>query len=502
MNWFDRYLIAPFAPRMALKRSAARKALAYHEGNETSRYRKKRTDRASANTQMRRSAEDIRASARHFDENHDIASGILDVLVANTVGTGIQPEPQVMMLDGSIAQDLNSQLSALFEDWRFRPEVTWQHDYFALQRIVARSWLRDGEVFANRVTGPVSNIDHGTIVPYSLEALEADFVPYHLESSKPQIVQGIEVSDWGRPLAYHVYKRHPGEAGWGTRVVLSMDTKRVSADTMLHVAFRKRLHQLRGMSLFATVVNRLDDIKEIDECERIAAKVAASMAAVIKKGSPEAYESADSDPNKTVETNRRSMTFEPGLIFDDLEPGESIETIDTKRPNNALIPFRDSQLRSASGGVMASYSAISKNYEGSYSSKRQELVDQYMMYQMLAGPMIYNFCQPVWEGLVDAALMSGKITLPPNVDRTTLYDCTHTGPSMPWIDPEKEVNARVMAMQWKLTSRSRVIRESGKNPDQINREIARDRDQAEKLGINIDGPDNPVKPTEEPPAKT
>ncbi len=323
----------------------------------------------------------------------------------------------------------------------------------------------------------------------------ADFVPYTLESNSPRITQGIEVSQWGRPVAYHVYKQHPGESGALGATSIFGDTKRVSADTMLHVAFRKRLHQLRGMSLFATVLNRLDDIKEIDECERIAAKVAASMAAVIKKGSPEAYESADSDPNAT-DSGRRSMTFEPGLIFDDLAPGESIETIDTKRPNNALIPFRDSQLRSVSSGTMASNSAISKNYEGSYSSKRQELVDQYMMYQMLAGPLIYNFCQPVWDGLVDAALMSGKIVLPASVDRTTLYDCTHTGPSMPWIDPEKEANARILMMQWKLTSRSRVIRQSGNNPDQINKEIVRDQEQADKFGIDISGPKK-----EPPPAK-
>ena len=489
MNWFDKHIIGPIAPRLALKRASARRALqAYYEAGETTRYRKKRTDRASANANNRRAAESIRTAARHLDENHDIASGILDVLVANTVGTGIQPEPQVMLKNGQPAQELNSQLIKLYEDWRFRPDVTWQHDYYGFQRLVARSWLRDGEVFANRVIGPVSGIDHGTIVPYSLEGLEADLVPYDYESVKPKVKQGIEVSEWGRPIAYHVYKQHPGESGVSAALSMNTDIKRVSADTMMHVAFRKRLHQLRGVSIFASVINRLDDIKEIDECERIAAKVAASMAAVIKKGNPDSYEAATTDPNAT-ESGRRSMTFEPGLIFDDLEPGESIETIDTKRPNNALIPFRDSQLRSAAAGIGASYSSISKNYNGTYSAQRQELVEHYQIYQMLAGPIVYGFCQPTWDGFVDAALLSGRITLTGDIDRETLYDCTHTGPSMPWIDPEKEVNARILAMQWSLSSRSRSIREAGRNPDQINKEIARDKEEAARLGINIDGPE-------------
>lgn len=494
MNWLDRYIIAPIAPGTALRRASARRALrAYYEAGETTRYRKARTDKSSANTLNQRSAEKVRTLARHLDENHDIAAGILDVLVANTVGTGIQPEPQVMLKDGQPASEFNTELLKLFEDWRFRPDVTWQFDYYGLQRIAARSWLRDGEVFANRVTGPVSGIDHGTIVPYSLEALEADFVPYSMESASPRIVQGVELNAWGRPVAYHVYKRHPGESvGLSSMLSFTADVKRVSADTMMHVAFRKRLHQVRGMSIFASIANRLDDIKEIDECERVAAKVAASMAAYIKKGNPDDWQDPSTDPNATRDASgnpaRRSMQFEAGLIFDDLEPGEEIGTIDTKRPNNALIPFRDSQLRSVAAGSGASFSSISKNYNGTYSAQRQELVEHYMTYQMLAGPMVYSFCQPVWEGLVDAALASGRVKLVGEIDRETLYDCTHTGPAMPWVDPEKEVQARILAMQWKLTSRSRVIRESGKNPDQVNREIARDKAEAEKLGIDINGP--------------
>jgi lambda family phage portal protein len=486
MNWFDRFLLAPLAPRLALRRAAARRSLrAYYEAGENSNARKKRTDRASANANNQRSAEKIRATARHLDENYDIAAGMLDVMVANTVGTGIWPEPQILLKDGTPATEANQTLLALFEDWRFRPEVTWQLDYFALQRIVARSAYRDGEVFANRVTGPVSGIDHGTLVPYSVEALEADFVPWDLENSSPHISQGIEVNDWGRPVAYHVYKRHPGE---NRSYFLSgaTDTKRVVAASMMHVAYRKRLHQLRGISLFAAVANRLEDIKQIDECELMAAKIAASMAAYIKKGQPEMYvPETSADQSKT---GRRMMQFEGGLIFDDLEPGEEIGTIDTTRPNNDLIPFRDSHLRAAAAGFGSSFSSISKNYNGTYSAQRQELVEHYQMYQMVAGPVIYGFCQPTWEGLVDAALASNKLVLPADVDRNTIWDCTHTGPAMPWIDPEKEIKARVLAMQWKLTSRSRSIRESGKNPDQINREIVHDTEQAEKLGIDISGP--------------
>lgn len=495
MNWFERYVVAPVAPRLALKRALAMRGVrSFYEAAEPSRYRKTRNDRRSANAQNERGVLPIRAAARHLDENFDIASGILDVLIANTVGTGIQPEPQIMLKSGEPADDVNRALLKLYDDWRFRPEVTWQYDYGTAQRLAARSWLRDGEVFGNRITGTVPGLDHGTIVPYSIELLEADFVPFDLTDRPRGIVQGVETNAWGRPRAYWVYKSHPGDLG--SILATTLDTKRVSADTMMHVAMRKRLHQLRGVSIFAAVMNRLDDIKEIDETERIAAKVAAAMAGFIKKGTPDMYEATGTGTDG--QPTQREMTFDAGIIFDDLVPGEDIGTIDSKRPNNALIPFRDAQLRSAAAGVGASFSSISKNYNGTYSAQRQELVEHYMLYQILASQVVYSFCQPVWDGFVAAAVVSGALELAANVDQTTLYDATHTGPAMPWVDPEKEMNAQILAYKWAFKSRSRIIRERGDNPDQVNREILRDQQEVERLGIEIIGDSKPADPNADP----
>lgn len=495
MSWFNRHIVAAVSPTWAMKRERASRGLkAFYEAAEPSRTHKWRSDRRSANAQNERATGPIVAQARHLDENFDIASGILDVLCSNTVGTGIQPEPQVMLKDGTPAEDVNRQLLKWYEDWRFRPEVTWTYDYYRCQWTGARSYFRDGEIFAQKIIGSVPGLDHGTLVKFSLEMLERDFIPIDLTDLSRGIRQGIECSAWGRPRAYHCYKGHPGD----TNAITQFGTfKRIPAEAMLHLASRKRFHQLRGMSVFAPIVRRLDDIKEIDEFERVAAKVAASMAAMITKGQGTDWEEPEElDANgKPVP---RDMSFEAGIIFDDLRPGESIETIDTKRPNNALIPFRDAQLRAVAGGAGTSFSSIAKAYLGSYSSQRQELVEQFVMYQSLAAPIVYNFCQPVWDGFVDAAMLMPGFTLPSNVDMDTLFDCAHTGPSMPWIDPEKEVDAQVTALKWRLTSRSRVIRQRGDNPAQVDREIVRDIAEMKRQQIDFmpDGAAAP-KPTED-----
>jgi lambda family phage portal protein len=474
VNFLDRFIIAPLSPKWAARRAQWRKTLAYYEAAQPSRTRKSRTETKSANAENERSAVSLRVQARHLEKNLDIASGALDVLVNNIVGAGIQPEPQVELRDGELADEFNRALLRLWDDWIYSPEVTRQHDYYTLQQLACRSWLRDGEMFAQHVIGVLPSLDHRTVVPYSLECLEADFVPMDLTRDK--IVQGIELNAWGAPLAYHAFKTHPGESNaW------IADTKRVPAERMVHLKFVKRLHQLRGISVFAPVLVRMDDIKEIDESERVAARVAAAMAAFIKKGTPDIYEPPEVSSDGTVQN--RQLEFVPGMVFDDLQPGEDVGTINPNRPNNALIPFRDSQLRSAAAGLGTSYSSLSRNYNGTYSAQRQELVEQYVNYRRLSGNFVFRWCQPVWDNFIDAMRASGALAIPREINLTTIYNATHTVPPMPWIDPVKEVTAAQLAEERMYTSRTRIIRQRGDNPDQVNREIQRDRAEREKRGL-------------------
>lgn len=499
MNWFDRFVIEPFAPRLAVKRSVARRWLAYYEAAEPNTHHKWRTDRRSANVINERAMLPIRTQARHLEENYDLATGILDVLVSNTIGTGIQPEPQVMLADGEPAEDVNRRLLKLYDDWIHACEVTRQHGYYGWQRVMARTWFRDGETFAQRIVGNVPGLEHGTVLPYSLEGLEPDFVPMDLHDFPRGIRQGIECNAWGRPRAYHVYKIHPGDflSSGSFGIVSTGQTKRISADVMMHLAVRKRLHQLRGVSVLASALNRFDDIKEIDENERIAARIASSMAAYIKKGQPELYEAPQPDENGNVP--RRQLYMQGGVIFDDLNIGEEVGTIDTKRPNNAVIEFRDANMRSAAAGTGAGYSSSSKNYNGTYAAQRQELVEQFTIYRSCTGDFVFRICQPVWDSFVDAAVMSGAVSIGASVDRTTLYDCTHTAPPIPWIDPETEVKAQILKLKFGFTSRPRVIRSFGENPDQINREIARDQQERQRMQLDIPGDSDSPAPQQEPP---
>lgn len=471
LNWLDRAIAGPF-PGWAAGRIRARHILAAYEGANPSRTRKARKDRGSADAVVGRSAESLRIYARHLEQNYDVASGALDVLVANIVGSGIRPEPAARTLDGEPATEFNDALLDLFRDWIRAPEVTGEFDYYSTQRLAARAWLRDGEMFTQRIEGAGPTLDHGTRVPFSLELIEADMCPF-LDDPAQRIIQGVRKNAWGRPLAYRFYLQHPGD-----HLSVSGQTKIVPADRITHLKLVNRIRQTRGVSVFASVIARLDDIKEIDESERVAARVAAAMTGYIKKGIPEMYSASEYE-----EDGHRLLSMDPGQIYDDLRPGEDVGTIASNRPNNALIPFRDSQLRSAAAGLGVSHSSLSKNYNGTYSAQRQELVEQSAVYGTPWGYFVNRWCQPNWESFVRMAMASGQVRLPPNIDRNTITDCDHSRPALPWIDPVKEVKADLMGVEGRLWSRSDAQRRRGLNPDEVRQRILRERERDQRDGL-------------------
>ncbi|WP_162948651.1 phage portal protein, partial [Pseudomonas aeruginosa] len=73
--------------------------------------------------------------------------------------------------------------------------------------------------------------------------------------------------------------------------------------------------------------------------------------------------------------NERELTIQPGIIYDDLKPGEEIGMVKSDRPNPNLETFRNGQLRAVAAGSRLSFSSTARNYNGTYSAQRQKLVE-------------------------------------------------------------------------------------------------------------------------------
>jgi lambda family phage portal protein len=481
LNFIDR-LVAFVDPSRGVRRMAARTVLqASYESGERSRLRKFRADSESPNQLVSRSAAAVRAQARYLERNHDIARGILRTMTNNIVGAdGIGVEFQPRRKDGTIHTEYATALAEAWRDWCRRPEVTQAYSWSRLQRLICKTWIRDGEAFAQRLMGPVPNLLHGTNVPYSLEVMEADMLPLDFDDEAKNISQAIERNAWGRRVAAWVYKGHPLEQ---MTLASSASLKRVSWDNMLQIALTDRIGQLRGVSEFASVITRLEDIKDYEESERVAARISAMLTAYVKRQAPDGggYEGpamgVDGKPAP------RQLSLQPGMIIDSLAVGEEIGLIDSNRPNPNPVTFRSGQLRAAAAGVGASFSSISKQYDGTFSAQRQELVEQWVNYAVLVDEYVCQWVEPVVRDFIQVAHLSGVARMPADLKAGSHDDVLYVGQAMPWIDPMKEAEAFVALAKAGFISEPEVIRRAGRNPNDTLEQMDKWRQLAKSKGL-------------------
>ena len=443
--------------------------------------------------------ERLRRNARHLDQNHDITRGAFDKLCQFVIGpSGIAIEPLPRGRDGKIHSAFAETLIEEFARWSEWPEVTWEHDWIATQLLLGRSLFRDGEVLVQLISGDYSGLDHGTNVPFSLELIEADQLPLDYNDPSKGITQGVERDAWGRPRAFHIYKTHPGAMFGFSTTGMSGSLKRIPSENLLHLKLTDRIRQARGVTQTASVLRRLNEIKNYEDSERIAAEMAASMTGYIKRLVPDLF-----DNEATYKpTEKRTFDFVPGMMFDDLQPGEDVGLIDSKRPNPQVENFRRGQLRAAAPGFRVGYSSLARDYDGSYSSQRQELVEQQPLYEMMSALFIGQFVRPVWQRFVETAVLSKSILVPSDVDPLTLSRASYAPPVMPWIDPLKEMKSYVEGVDNRFMSPQQVIRSRRGNPNEVLRQFEdwyrqlSEKDIPEKAGSQSqseqDQPNEPV----------
>lgn len=471
----------------------------YESGGPAQRTTTSKRSTVSGDTLLDMAGTTVRERARWLDENHDLAIGVIETLVDNIVGTGIMVEPQVKKKGGELHTEANQMLTQLHRNWARKPEVTWQHDLGSSERIAALHWLRDGEVLGQLITGDDKFIDHGTVVPFSVELIEADFLPLDFNDESKRIRQGIERNAWGRPIAFHFYKAHPYDNHTSANIILSASQlKRVLAANVVFLKNTRRISQLRGVSIFVSVINRLADLKQYEDFERVAAQVAAALTVFISR-------SIENDcPEWLTQDQKRAplRQIAPGMMMEGL-PGEEPRVIQSNRPSNQIMEYRRSQLRAVSSGTGAGYSTISKDYAGSYSSQRQELVEQNRHYMSMRGQFIGRWSQPIYERFVASAQLKGLLDgFLKDADLLTLYDAGYMGPPMPWVDPLKEMQAIEKELEMRINSRSQIIRERGGLPDEVFKQIDKDEEQSpmpvkEKPGAPGDDEPDPENPDED-----
>jgi lambda family phage portal protein len=436
----------------------------------------------SADSEVKNSLRALRNRARSLVRDSDFAKSALRAVKNNVIGQGIKHQAQVRMVRGG---RLDERLNGLVEhEWKKWGKAKNCHaggmlSWSDIQRLCLNSMIESGEVFVRFVYQQFGD----SKVPLGLEILEADFLDDDytgVESNGNRVRMGVEIDEWGRPVAYHFLTFHPGDYQFSYGNIAQKRRIRVPAEDIIHLYTAERPGQTRGITAFASAIMRLNNLKGYEEAEIIAARASSAMMGFVRTPDQELFEDGTFDDQSVLD-------FAPGSIRR-LAPGEEMQFFSPSRPDDAFTPFVAQMLRAVASGVGCSYTQVSSDFsQSNYSSSRLELLETRAHYKTLQQYMIETLCQRVYEKWMDMAVMSGALRLPGfDIDPDRYYESKWIAPAAQFVDPQKEAEAYKSLVRSGIMTLSQVISLHGGDFEELMRQRQHELAMLDELGIVTD----------------
>lgn len=309
INWLDR-LIGFFSPETAYKRIAYRQA--YSAGEMHRRQDGWMPVDGNAERLNTMSREIVRRKARDLERNSDIMNALLAAFERNVVGSGFVPQADT----GD--EELNNQIERVFREW-CKPkncDISGVQSFNEMCNMIVRRLKVDGGILLLKTYGGNKSC------PFQLQTREvSDLDGYSLgyQRNGKHLVSGIEVDDYGKPLAYWIKQEMPD--GWS-----SLETKRIPADKVIALWEKKSPSQIREMSPMAQTITRIADAEDYLGTVSLKEKILACFGVFIKRAIPSNSGLGRGTNKVDIRTGLPRKTVTPGMI-QELQPGDEPQAV-------------------------------------------------------------------------------------------------------------------------------------------------------------------------------
>ncbi|MBZ5700262.1 MAG: phage portal protein [Acidobacteriia bacterium] len=426
----------------------------------------------SADQEIKGNMRLLRARARELSRNNAVAKSYLKILTSNVLGEkGIGYQAQVRNNDKTLNAAFNQKIEDAWTEWGKKGNCTadGKLSFRAVQNLVLKNIATDGEVFVRSIRG--FNNKHR----FALQLIDADQVD-HLFSrfaskTENEIRMGIEVDEWGRPVAYHVNLKHPSDLGG------SLLRERIPADQILHLYDPERINQTRGITWFHPCMVEMRMLGGYVEAELVAARTGAAKMGFLEYTDPSQFVEPNPDAKYRIEA-------QPGVI-ETLPPGMKFSQWNPDHPASAFPMFVKAMLRFVASSMGVSYNALASDLEGvNYSSMRSGLLIERDQWKMLQSLMKEQMLQPIFEQWMSMALLSGSLVLDSR-DPSRFLAGKWEPRGWVWVDPLKDVQAGILAIGAGLTSRDALISEQGGDVEEVFEALSEEKQLAEEYGLEL-----------------
>jgi capsid protein len=414
---------------------------------------------------------------RYAERNYGLYNQILNDTVMYVVGGGMRMQSHCE--DAEVGRE---HMEYFYEVSR-KLDVTGRFSFEDCQKLITRSWMRDGDTFAAKVR---NGRDEARI-----QLIEAHRVGDPADRDVPERVwDGVEFGDYGEVVAYWVYRSNGS-------------SRQVLANAMMHIVDFTSSSASRGTPILQHATNSLQDMDEILEAEKRAVKDQSEVTRVLNKAG------GFIDDNMAAELGGGDRCFsgvveQAGGKLIVLEPNEKLEHQESKRPSQTFNGFiaelqRDVTFGSLPWDFVVDPSKLAGAGVRLVGNKADRFISH--VQQMV----INQFCIPTYQYIISDGINKGLIR-----DDRSWYKCSVITPPSLTVDAGRESANDREDIKMGLMSRSEYYKTHGsefyKQIDSIAQELAYIRNKEQELGLPYGSISqtypNPVTPEQSQPAGT
>lgn len=414
----------------------------------------------------------MRARSRDFARNNEFGRKFLSLVRNNVVGpAGFTLKVAARRDDGSVDEADSKLVRDAYLRWAKQGqfEVTGQLSENQFDALAVQMVARDGEVLIRKAEGRARGI-HGC----QLQLLPGHLLDEELNrelAGGNRIRMGVEFDDWMKPVAY--WLRRMGQTAdmhghWSQRY------DRVLAAEIIHLFMVEDAEQWRGLPWAYAAMRRARQLDQFDEAALVAANVGASKMGFFQQKDPEAGTpiASDDEGEETGEDQDFTSEAAPGQ-FDVIPDGYEFQEWDPDYPHAVYESFVKAIARTLSTGLLVSYHGLTGDLtQVNFSSIRSGTLDEREMWKQLQSWYIETVKEPVFSWwLAHAMINDAALRRLPFAKFDKFNAPAFFGRRWDWVDPAKDVRAAADAVALGIRSRAQIIREGGRDPDEVWAEL-------------------------------
>jgi lambda family phage portal protein len=425
----------------------------------------------------------VRSRVRQLIRDFPYFARAANIMVDYSVGAGIMFQSKVKGPTGKLDKRRIRQIEDAVSWWMDEADIAGKLHFQEINRLTKRQDLESGEL----VVVKVYPRDGNRYLPYALQVYESEWLTGAHDTygaggigmaaapGEKETRQGIEYEKLtGRVIGYWFM-----DPTYGGKEVY------VPASQVIHGFNMLRPQQLRGISSFAPGVLVAHDLADYMDAEMDTAKMAAKYLAFVKTPDPLSRQGMLSTNGISAAGTVQKIEEMENAIIEYLRPGEEVSIASHDRPGATFAPFVRLVLTMLSITTGAPYELISGDYQGlNYSTAKIVRNDFSQQLRPITVRHIRQFAHPAISGAIDAAVLSGKLTLPGYWQNPRRWhESEWQPPGMDAVDPLREAKSQIEAIGYGLKSPQEVARERGRDLEDIYNEIKSANEMASEMGL-------------------